>query len=138
MRIEGGPLEILPITEEDLLYHPATEDICDAFTRGEFPLERLATSRYFTYMHEGDEVIVDASIINAIESDLQDDLVIVEGEFNQVMIPASSVKTGVSQDEWIAAVEAGKTQADFSDWRALMVSQLPRARDIFKRNGTQA
>jgi len=134
---KASKIEVDAFTGDDLIGHPAAVAICAAFLRGEAPLERLATSRYFTYSHEGDEVLVDASLIDALEQYTGDDLVIDQGEVNEIMIPARAARARVSKEQWEQSVADGSTELGFTEWREMIVQELPRARAALNKNGTQ-
>ena len=133
----AGKIEVDSFTGDDLIGHPAAVEICAAFFRGETPLERMATSRHFSCAHEGDEVLVDVNLIDALEKYTGEDLVIDHGEVNEIMIPAMTARARVRKEQWEQSVADGSTELGFTEWREMIVQDLPRARTALNKNGTQ-
>jgi hypothetical protein len=82
-------------------------------------------------------VLVDASLIDALEQYTGDDLVIDQGEVNEIMIPARAARARVSKEQWEQSVADGSTELGFTEWREMIVQELPRARTALTKNGTQ-
>lgn len=134
---KGTEIAIEAFTDYELQQNTLSTLVCEAFGRGEMPIERLATGKHFTFMIEGEELVLDLAVLDAIETHMGEDLVVIQEEINQVMLPVSRARQRVAKQRWLDAVAAGETECSLGDYRYVLTADLPRAREVLIKNGSQ-
>ena len=132
----GTPIEVGSFGGMELVENQLAKDLFYKLKRGETPIERLATSRYFEYELEGEQVLIDPETVDAIEAVAFESLVIKKLGVNEYMILESNARARISKDEWQEHVGNGTTESGFYDWRENRLSELVQASTVFT-NGVQ-
>lgn len=132
----GTPITVGTFDGMELVENQLAKDLYYKLKRGETPIERLATGKYFEYELEGEQVLIDEETVDAIEEIAEESLVIQKLGVNDYMILESNARARVSKDEWQEHVGNGSTESSFYDWRENRLSELVQASTVFT-NGLQ-
>jgi uncharacterized protein YacL (UPF0231 family) len=134
---KGAEIEVEAFTDYELQQNTPAALVCEAFCRGETPIERITTGKHFTVLIEGEEVVINLELLDAIEAHMGEDLVVIQEEINEVMVPLSRARQHIDKQRWLDAVAAGETENSLGDYQYELTADLPRAREVLINNRSQ-
>ncbi len=110
---------------------PLTAYVIGELTAGRTPITRLGLdgAPYWLF-YQGDEVLVNNTMLASIENALGTELVRVMSTMQSAFMTREQAKSSFSKEDWAAARKKGTTTEDFEAWAEAMASRLPTAKDV--------
>lgn len=110
---------------------PLTAFVIGELTAGRTPITRFALdgAPYWLF-YQGDEVLVNNTMLASIEKGLGTELVRVDSTMQSAFMTRVQAKSSFTEKDWAKARKKGTTTEMFEAWAETMASNLPTAKDV--------